>query len=504
MFIRKVYYIAVIFMLIAMLAAPDAVCIDSLRPYMQLEKPEDKPDRRQAILRKNKKRLEYLYNLRKAANESEEKVKEVMRESTWNLIETLRQDPSADLQDVVKFDKILYYEFRAALNPDAPTKLAKDLLQSYPEIFSKRYDLDAEKIAGLLGRIFQAAALREMPKKEIVIVKRYVLLPDDSWPEVGDKGDRVKELIKSGRPKLHKKIFYKCCSIVYGFRVESRKWSSEISGPNFICDFGQGDEHTLDGGLKATSGLALYVEESNLMHETGWADIGTARHYILNQNIPEAIKKLKELLDRYEQKANPAIRETLLWMHENGLPGIGQIVEALGMDEICVEEFVSIVSEFYEFYDKEIVPIILKLDSAKKGIIARHILGEDKLANAEGYSKDVKAFGVLYSKLLEFSNRCIVNVKNVAKVFLSEEAFSGWVEVLSKSDNPDRKSFGEEMNNNKEFKNDIKFSMKRFYKLIKVKTEYLKEINAYFQMRLEMEQGVGQVLESNKAVDAAI
>ncbi|MDP8230871.1 MAG: sugar phosphate nucleotidyltransferase [Candidatus Gorgyraea atricola] len=40
--IRKVYYIAVILMLILMLTSGDAVCLGSLRPYMQLEKGKNK------------------------------------------------------------------------------------------------------------------------------------------------------------------------------------------------------------------------------------------------------------------------------------------------------------------------------------------------------------------------------------------------------------------------------------------------------------------------------
>ncbi|MBU1147782.1 MAG: hypothetical protein KKD11_05455 [Candidatus Omnitrophica bacterium] len=139
--IGKVYYIAVIFTLIAMLAASDAVCMDSLRPYVQFEKPTKKPNRRQRILEENGEKFEYLYKVREAANKSEEELKKVMRPSTWKLIERLKQDPSDDLQGVIKPDDMLYFEICAVSDPYEITKTGKEIIDN-SEILTYSYQDD--------------------------------------------------------------------------------------------------------------------------------------------------------------------------------------------------------------------------------------------------------------------------------------------------------------------------------------------------------------------------
>ena len=307
--------------------------------------------------------------------------------------------------------------------------------------------------------------------------------------------------------------------VSYGFYVDSYKGSSEISGPKFIDDFGQGDEYGLDAGLTAVSNIFL----NNLMHVNGWRSIGTARHYILSKNIPEAIKIFKSLLDEHKQKANPAIRQTLLWMHENGLPGIGQIVEALGMDGICVEEMDMLINQLSDFLDlkEELVnmpepvyvyDVLVKghLDSLieVKSLNVAGIAAFKQIATfCEGNIKNEsltgeKKFSVIKSHLDELK-KSLGHYRNIVKVFLNRNVLSQWAKLLAKSEDTD-KNQAAKMLKDENFTNMLMQIMSKYLQLVNDVRQSFNEIIAYFQMRLEMEQGVGDVLEFNEAVEVGI
>ncbi|MDP8230872.1 MAG: hypothetical protein P9L93_07210 [Candidatus Gorgyraea atricola] len=516
--IRKVYYIGLIFTLIAMLAAGDVVCAqDLLRPYMQLEAKTKKPNRRQRILGENEKEVEYLGKIATAASRGENALEGKAR----MLFERLTEDPESDLLDTVEFDKRFITWFYAVFNPYEPTKVAKEYLEKYPGIFNQSYDNDVAKIKSLFKRIFHAAALKELDlsKKNIKELEQYMILHSDSLSMRGEKIEKMSKLLKTGKPKSHKEIFYKYCSIIYRFYEETCTWNKEISGP---ADFDRyGDEYGLNGGLPYLAFMERYRKEHNLMEIHRWLEIGKARYCILNNNIPMVIEIFERLSEACEYDVNSPIRQTLLWTYKNGLPGLGQIVEELGMDGICVEEIGMLMEQLSDFLDnkEELVDMPEPIyDVLIKGHLGRlieveslNVVGITALKQTKNHLKSV----IMDEYLTEKEKLSIINdwisglkiafrdYRNIVKVFLNTNVLLKWAKLLAESKNEDKNKTAQ-MLKDEDFRNRFMRIMSEYLQLVNHVQQSFNEIIPYFQMRLEMEQGVGEVLESNGAVEVAI
>ncbi|MBU1147778.1 MAG: hypothetical protein KKD11_05435 [Candidatus Omnitrophica bacterium] len=79
-----------------------------------------------------------------------------------------------------------------------------------------------------------------------------------------------------------------------------------------------------------------------------------------------------------------------------------------------------------------------------------------------------------------------------------------YADILLESKNKGRRLLGDNIKNNDKFRKEFTKLMKQYLELIQSQYWRFDEIIAYFQMRLEMEQGVGDVLESNRAVKVGI
>ena len=480
--IRKVYYIALIFTL---LAAPDAVCLDSLRPYMQLEKPKNRPNRRQAILRKNKKKLGYLQNLRKAANESETAVRKVMRENgrekTWNLIETLKQNPSDDLQDIIEFDGLFYLEICTVFDLHEMTKVGRKIIDKNRKISMHSYKDDTPQ-EGLVRRIAHLAILKELnpSEKEKNILEKYIWLPGEEI-EIGlDKYDRWNTI-----KEYDKGVVYKYLDVSYRFLSQRNMLFSEVISLDPISAFGRGYEHLFNGGMLMNT-IRRYIEEKNLVPASEWFNVGRIRHHIVNSNIIEAMKLFRFLVEEYEHKASPAIRQTLRWMHKNGLPDLGQIVKALGMDGICVEEIESAFQVLSDCYIKEIKSLILKKEQDDFGELLVHIYGDNAEAAIRSTKVDIKEFKdkqLTISKLIDSLGTLkfiIAVTKKRTELLLKKQGKS---EGVSK---------------------ELVHRIEKLIKFMSVLDKQLYETKAYFKMRARMEQSVREALDSNGAAKVAI
>jgi len=218
-----------------------------------------------------------------------------------------------------------------------------------------------------------------LKEKEKDVLERYIWLPGEKIEISLEKYDRWKTI-----KEYDKGVVYKYLDVSYRFPFFQRNMLfSEVISLDFIGAFGRGYEHLFDGVVPMNM-RGEYIKEKNLMSLPQWFDIGRIRRYIINSNITEAVKHLEILIQDCGKKANSPIRQTLLWMHENGLPGIGQIVEALGMDEICAEEPITAMEGINSFYRKEVVTLILNFERIS-AVALRHDSGHEDLLNVTGF-----------------------------------------------------------------------------------------------------------------------
>jgi len=268
----------------------------------------------------------------------------------------------------VNVDAMTYYELYAFLiSPLASDSHDYNFLKENPHLFNLTHEDKKSSLRGFISQIIQNMILKELEKQDLTekgspkewdILRKYMFLEAEPLEEIIKKIRGSLKLLKSDQFQSDKEIVYKYCAILYEIAMETFIWSRERPGNDSEIP-GKYDEHELYSSGIAQGGILLsYIADVRRLSFQAFRGIGEAKCSILSGEISEAILDYKDALlncfsknsekvyrnasiEDLHPEALSLIRKELVWMMENDIPGVEEIISGLVTANISRDVFVT-------------------------------------------------------------------------------------------------------------------------------------------------------------------
>jgi len=222
--------------------------------------------------------------------------------------------------------------------------------------------------------------LKSPEKRGIAFLKQHPELFNFNYQSEHEAlGDFLRRIVNTAASKLSEENNIPIEEAIYIINCNALKWLKERMGAKYAGAFGQEDEHALTGEL-TNSQIVGYIKQSDKIKIGAWEFAGLARYYMLRKNIDMAIISLKtvfivqyanstviflkskkhdkeqeffsmragfipfwpEEIDEsykrssFDEKIVAFIKEELVWMQENDIGRVQEIIEGLNKEGLSL------------------------------------------------------------------------------------------------------------------------------------------------------------------------